>query len=318
MIKKLFAGLFGLAMMLPAVSAFTQEATIGSWAYGLEGSLGVKPEAGIFSNYSASFQGMTTWGGLSLDWIQGAKEEENQSGLKYMRTESGLLGSLFLELPIGDVFGLYGGGGLGFGFGGEDIAFAWKVDAGALVWLADLCYVKSGVVYDNIRDQLGISVGVGFKLEKEVTATYRNGDGTTFQRRFTKFLWEDNSTSNYVYADEFLSSELVNRYQKTTTASAYIAPKYEMKTSGGETVTTTLKDQYGRTIGTATSRTEERMEYVETEGSKYETHYYVYNVTVTRNWYTRTYYYKDRAPTTQKIYQDVESAVLVDTYTRTQ
>jgi hypothetical protein len=222
MIKKLLTGLFALWMILSTVSAFTQEAIVDSWAYGFEASLGVKPEAGIFNNYSASFQGMTTWGGLSVDWIQGAKEEKNQSGLTYMRIKSGLLGSLFLELPIGDVFGLYGGGGLGFGFGGEDIAFAWKVDAGALVWLADLCYVKSGVVYDNIRDQPGISVGVGFKLQKYVTATYRNGDGTTFQHRFTKFLWEDDSTSNYVYGDEFLSSEVVNRYQKTTTDSVYI------------------------------------------------------------------------------------------------
>jgi hypothetical protein len=53
-------------------------------------------------------------------------------------------------------------------------------------------------------------------------------------------------------------------------------------------------------------------------GGKLTTYYYVYDVTVTRNWYTRTWYYKDRDPTTERVYKDTESKMLVDTYFRTQ
>jgi hypothetical protein len=213
---------------------------------------------------------------------------------------------------MGNVFGIYAGGGLGLGIA-DDYFFAWKLDGGAMAWLFDLFYVKAGVSYDNIR-KLGIAIGVGFKLEKNVTATYRRADGSTFRHTFSKGRWEDDSTSNYVYEDNFEYSEVVNRYQKTTTTSTYTAPKYELKTSGGETVTTTLRDASGRTIATATSKTEEKSEYVQTEEGGYTMNYYVWNITVTRYWYTRTYYYQDRNPTTQRIYQDTESAVLVNSF----
>ncbi|MDR0624103.1 MAG: hypothetical protein LBG10_06700 [Treponema sp.] len=319
--RKLFTMTVLPAAMLFAAagSAFTQEALISEWGYGLETSFGVTPGSGLPDNYSLSFQGMHDAGlGLSLDWIKAA-DDKYRSGLM---VNSGLLGSALvgiIRLGYDTAFIPYVGGGLGVKFNGdEDVSFAWKVDGGAAAWLFETVYVKTGVSYDNIRQGLSITAGVGVKLQKTVSAEYRRGDGSTFRHTFTKYLWQDNSSSNYVYEDKFVSSEVVKTYQTTTTTSQYIAPVYEWKTSGGETVTTTFKDQYGRTTGTATSKTEEKREYVETKASGYKTTYYVYNVTVTRNWYTRTYYYKDSDPTTQRIYQDTESAVLVNSFSETE
>jgi hypothetical protein len=284
MSKKFLTELFRIVMITISVCVSAQEATISEWGYGLETSYGLSSGYSPDS-YSLSFQAMQPYGGWSIDWIQ-RNQDENSSGL--LAGKTGLLGSLFFGIPLGDVFELYGGGGLGIGFA-DEIFFAWKVDGGAMVWLFDLFYMKAGVTYDNIRE-LGISAGVGFKFEKNVTATYRRADGSTFRRTTSKARWEDDSTSNYVYEDKFESSEVVRTYQKTTTTSTYTAPEYEWKTSGGETVTTTFKDQHGRTTGTATSKTEEKRELVQTKDGGYTTNYYVWNVTVTRNWYTRTYY----------------------------
>jgi hypothetical protein len=126
-----------LALLWTAVSGFTQEIE----GIGLETSYNA-------ASYSLSLQTMTSYGGWSIDWIQ-------KSG------SSGFLGSLFLGLPIGDIFKLYGGGGLGIGID-DSYFFAWKVDGGAMVWLFDLFYVKAGVTYDNIRE-FAITAGLGLK-----------------------------------------------------------------------------------------------------------------------------------------------------------
>jgi hypothetical protein len=216
---------------------------------------------------------------------------------------------------MGNVFGIYAGGGLGLGIA-DDYFFAWKLDGGAMAWLFNLFYVKAGVTYDNIRE-LGISASVGFKLEKYVTATYRDYNGT-FRRTFTKNLWENNSTPNYVYEDKLDSSEIVRRYQKNTTTSSYTPAQYEFKTSGGETYNTTLKDRYGNTIATSTTTTPTRSEHVKTADAEITTRTYLWNVTVTRHWYTQTCFYKDRAPTTTRFYRDTESAVLVNSFSETE
>jgi hypothetical protein len=315
--KREFFILLGmLAMLFSAARVFTQEVAISPWGYGLETSLGVISGDELFSNYSVSIQGLHDFGyGLSLDWIHEEGKYENRGGLL---VGSGLLGSAFLGFPISKFFIPYAGGGLGIQSDGEDISFAWKVDAGIAAWLSGILYIKAGVTYDNIREDLGISAGVGFKVEKNVTAVYRNSDGSTFRRTFTKYLWQDNSTPNYVYGDKFESSELVRTYQKTMTSSSYIPAQYELKTSGGEKSTTTLRDRNGQTIGTATTTTPRKTETVKAKDAEITTRYYVYNVTVTRNWYTRTYYYKDRAPTTSRVYQDTESAVLVNSFSETE
>jgi hypothetical protein len=303
--------LAALAMLFAAAGAFTQEATPDFWCYGIEASLGVTPGDGLLDSYSFSIQGIHDTGlGLSLDWIHKEGKYEGHVGT----LGTGLLGSAFLGFLIGDFFIPYIGGGLGIEYTGTGISFAWKVDAGAAVRPSDVWYVKAGAMYDNVREDLGISVGVGIRLKKTVTATYR-GWG---ERTFTKYLWQDNSTPDSIYDDEFVSKEVVNRYRKTTTSSYYSPAQYETRSSGGETVTTTLKDRSGKTIGTATSTTDRTWEQVKTKDATTTTYYYVYDVTVTRNWYTRTYYYQDRSPATAKVYQDVESAVLVDRYSRTE
>jgi hypothetical protein len=299
-------------MMFSAIGAFAQEVEISPWGHGLEMSADLTSGDELFNSYSFSIQGISDFGlGFSVDWIHEEGKYENVSGLM---VGSGLLGSIFLGIPISRFFIPYVGGGLGVKFNDEDYGFAWKVDAGVVSWLFSLLYVKAGAMYDNIREDFAISVGVGLKLEKKVTATYRNADGSTFRRTFPKSLLQDNSTPDRVYGDKFESSEIVRTYQKTTTSSSYSPARYELKTSGGETSTTTLKDQSGRTIATATTSTPVKMEKVKTRDAEITTRYYVYNVTVTRNWYTRTWYYKDRAPTTSRVYQDTESAVLVNSF----
>jgi hypothetical protein len=305
-----------VAILLASISAFAQEVTISNWGYGLEVGMGVISGNELPKNYSVSFQGFTDYGlGLSLDFIKGP-EPANISGLM---VNSGLLGSVFLGLPLSNFFIPYVGGGLGFKFNGfDDTGFAWKVDGGVAAWLSNIVYVKAGVMYDNIRKDLGVSVGVGFKLTKTVSATYRDVDGSTFRRIFKKNIWENNSTPNAISEDKFVSSEVVRTYQKNTTDSTHTPAQYELKTSGGETVNTTLRDRHGKTIATATSKTPTKKELVKTADVKTITYTYVWNVTVTRYWYVRTWYYKDRAPITQRVYQDTESAVLVNQFSRTE
>jgi hypothetical protein len=303
-------------MLVSVVSVFSQESEITDWGKGLETSFGVSSGKGLPDNYSLSFQGVHDSGFcFSLDFIKAA-DDEHRSGLL---VNSGLLGSMFLGIPFSKYFIPYVGGGLGIKDnsqdGNDDIGFAWKLDGGAVSWLTSTMYAKAGVSYDNIRESISVSVGVGFKFEKIVTASYLDYDGSTFTHTFTKFLWNDDSTPAAVYEDEFESSEVVRTYKKTTTSSNYSPAQYEMKTSGGETLTTTLKDQRGVTVGTATTSTPRKYENVKTKDAAITTYYYIYNVTVKRNWYTRTWYYKDHAPITQKVYQDTESAVLVDTTT---
>jgi hypothetical protein len=309
---------FSLVILFTTVNAFTQEVEISPWGYGLETSFDITSLNGLPSNYSASFQGVhDDYGyGLSLDWIHKARDEYSSSKLWI---GSGLFVSAFGGLRLSKFFIPYVGGGLGIDFNdGESSNFtwAWKFDTGVISWLSNIMYVKVGVMHDDIRKDYVMSVGLGFKMEKSVTATYRDYNGT-FQRTFTKHLWNDNSTPNNLYDDKFDYSEIVRRYQRNTTSSSYSPPQYEYKTSGGETYRTTHEDQYGRTIGTSTTTTPEKSEFIRTQEGKTTTHYYLWNVTVTRKWYTRTYYYKDRAPTTKRIYQDSESAVLANSWTET-
>jgi hypothetical protein len=290
--KEFFVVIFCMVMLIVATGTFAQEATIIPWGHGLETGFGLTE--GYENDYSISFQGWHRYGsGWSIDWIS-RHHEEKDGNHSYVGFKGGLLGSLFLGFPIGDIFRPYVGGGIGIGFVGflGNNFFAWKLGAGLQAWFFDSFYITTGYTYDNIREH-SISVGVGFKLKKEVTSTYRNADGSTFRRTWTRFLWESNSTPDRIYADKFSHSEFVRRYQKTTSSTV-------------------------REMGRVQSR-------VALKGGGYSghdgdpgilrTYFYVYDVTVTRNWYTRTWYYKDRAPTTENIYEDVEAAVLVDTYT---
>jgi hypothetical protein len=270
-------------MLVSVVSVFAQESEITDWGKGLETSFGISSGKGLPDNYSLSFQGVHDLGfGFSLDFIKAA-DDENRSGLL---VNSGLLGSVFLGFPFSKYFIPYVGGGLGikdnFQDGSDDIGFAWKLDGGASSWLTNTMYAKAGVQYDNIRESISVSVGVGFKFEKTVTASYLDYDGSTFTRTFTKFLWNDNSTPNYIVDKTFLQSEIVSRIRKNVTSVA----------------------------------TESYIPGTRTEPSKIGRVYQIidtYEITVTRDWYTQTYYYKDSAPTSERIYTDTESKVLVDT-----
>ncbi|GHU80536.1 hypothetical protein FACS189468_0620 [Spirochaetia bacterium] len=168
--KLFFAGFFNLAILFSAVSAFTQE-----WGYGVETSSGVLSGNGLFSTYSFSIQGVHDAGfGWSLDYIKGLDVDEWVNGEHYqssgMAVNSGLLGSVFLGFRLSQYFIPYAGGGLGFKFNDDGaLSFGWKVDAGILSWPINRLYVKAGVMYDNIREDLGVSVGVGFKFAKKVT-----------------------------------------------------------------------------------------------------------------------------------------------------
>ncbi|GHV88813.1 hypothetical protein AGMMS50267_11730 [Spirochaetia bacterium] len=165
--KIFFAGFFSLAMLFSAVSAFTQE-----WGYGLETSSGVLSGDGFFSTYSFSLQGVHDSGyGLSLDYIKGLDVDEWVDGVHHQSSGySGLLGSVFLGYNLSKYFIPYAGGGLGFKINGSgDMSFGWKVDAGIISWPTNRLYVKAGAMYDNIREDLGIAVGLGFKFAKNVT-----------------------------------------------------------------------------------------------------------------------------------------------------
>jgi hypothetical protein len=330
--KKYF---FIVMMLYAAFNAFAQEVTISPKGYGVEMSGGIPSgEENFFHSYSASFQSMMPGKGWSLDgmswsldYIANFKDDTNDYIANFKDDTNGyagLLGSLFFGFPIGTVFELYGGGGLGVKFlpygGYETIEFAWKVDGGVLVWVSDIGYVKAGVMYDSVRENTNISVGLGVRLFKYITDTYYNDDGTTFPHTITKLRWlDDNSTYNAIYSDKFERSEVVRRYRKTTNSSIYTPSFSRVRTSGGEVLTTEIKDTRGNTIATATTRTPRKAEVVKSGEAKVTTTYYVYDVTVTRNWYTRTWYYKDdRGTVTQKVYQDTESAVLVDEYSETE
>jgi hypothetical protein len=106
-------------------------------------------------------------------------------------------------------------------------------------------------------------------------------------------------TQEATYTDKFTNSEVVRRYQKTTTSSSY--------TREGQQFNTLSYGSNGEVYGHPGS-----------PGYLIKTMYYnVYEVTVTRNWYTRTWHYKDnRTPTTQRVYKDTESSVLVNKYSR--
>ena len=139
---------------------------------------------------------------------------------------------------------------------------------------------------------------MGFILNScvSVTGIYRNADGSTFERTWDRFIWEDTSTPDRIYEDKFSRSEVVRRYQKTTSETVRGPARH---------MTASAASEGGGIIGSD-----------HFEPGTLTTYYYVYNVTVTRNWYTRTWYYKDRAPTTENVYEDVESSVLVNQYSR--
>ena len=115
--KAVFTGFFGLAMLSAAAGTFAQEPRMNGWSYGLETSCSLTSGYGIPGSYSASLRGVVenSISGLSLDWIQ-------------RDTKSGLLGSVFLGLPlVGGFLGPYLGGGLGFGIEGGDIFLRGKL-----------------------------------------------------------------------------------------------------------------------------------------------------------------------------------------------
>jgi hypothetical protein len=317
--RRIFIGFFGLMMMILVTSTHAQEVKASPWGYGFETSFSLKSGYEIPNSFSVSFQGIAdSGGGLSLDFI--ALNGEYSDGLSNSSGiySGGLLGSLFLGFPIGKIFRPYVGGGIGYGFHPEKDFFAWKADAGITAWLFDIWYVQTGAKYDNVRDGFSISVGTGIKLKKTVSDLYRNADDSTFRRTWTRSISDKTGTPHRIYGDRFEYSEVVKTYQTTTTSSSYSPAKYEIKTSGGEILTTNFQDKSGRHIGTATTSTPYKSELVKTRDATLTTRYYVYNVTVNRNWYTRTWYYKDRGPTTERVYQDVESGVLVNMFSDTE
>jgi hypothetical protein len=319
--KKIICYFFGLVLLIVVTSTFAQEVEISPWGSGFETSFSLKSGYEIPNSFSVSFQSiLDSGGGLSLDFIalNGEYSNGTSSASGFLSNGGGLLGSLFLGFPIGNIFRPYVGGGIGYGWNPEKGFFAWKVDTGITTWLFDSWYVQTGVTYDNVRKGFGISVGTGFKLNKKVTDLYRNADGSTFRRTWNTRIWDNSGTPYRIYGDSFAYSEVVRTYQTTTSSSSYSPAQYEIKTSGGEILTTKFQDQYGLPIGTATTSTPYRSETVKTRDAEITTRYYVYNVTVTRNWYTRTWYYKDRGPTTEMVYQDVESAVLVNMFSDTE
>jgi hypothetical protein len=140
-----------MVILFATISAFTQEIMLAEWGYGLDAGMGVMSGNELPGNYSFSFQGLHDSGlGLSLDYIKGL-DRADSSGLL---VRAGLLGSVFLGIPLSQFFIPYVGGGLGVKFNDldEDTGFAWKVDGGVAAWLTDILYVKAGVMYDNIRE----------------------------------------------------------------------------------------------------------------------------------------------------------------------
>jgi len=212
-------------------------------------------------SFSISFQGiLDQGGGLSLDLIalNGDYENGNEYRSGLFSNGGGILGSLFLGIPIGNIFKPYLGGGIGYTWNPEKGFFAWKVDAGITAWITNSWYFQTGAVY-----------------------------------------------------------EVISVYERTTNNSIYNPAQYDIRTSGGEVLRTEFQDRNGIPIEAATTSTPEKTELVRTQDASVTTYYYKWEITVTRNWYTRTWHYKDRAPTTEIIYQDVETAVLLDNWART-
>jgi len=312
---------FCFAILFISLDLFAQDTEVSSLGYGFETSFSLKSGYEMPDSFSISFQGMfDLGGGLSLDFI--ALNGEYQNGNIYssglLSNGGGLLGSLFLGFPIGNIFRPYLGGGIGYGWNPENGFFAWKVNTGLTAWVTNSWYLQTGATYDNVRKGFSITLGTGIKLFKTVTDYYRNADGTTFKRTWNNILlWDNSGTPNRIYGDEFTSSEVIRQYRQTTNDSVYNPAQYDVMTSGGEILRTEFLDRNGIPIGTAITSTPKKTEIVQTQEASLTTYYYVWEVTVTRNWYTRTWYYKDRAPTIERIYQDVESAVLVDNWSRT-
>jgi hypothetical protein len=140
-----------LAMLGAAAGGFAQKAALNKWAYGLEASYNA-------AACSLSFQTMFPYGGWSVDFIHRSWDENSGEVFGGI---NGFRGSLFLGIPIGAVFELYGGGGVGFEFSAGGGGFVWKVDGGALAWLLEILYVKARITYDSIRE-FAVTAGVGY------------------------------------------------------------------------------------------------------------------------------------------------------------
>jgi len=168
---------------------------------------------------------------------------------------------LYLSLPVNSMFRPYLGGGIGRGgiiASYHNPYFAWKAAAGTTIWFnSKRWFLSTGVSCDNVRKDLGVAIGIELKLNKTVQGIL-NQNGSTFEHPFDKYILQDNNTPDSFYTDKFDHSEVVNRHKKTSTKSHYTSANYEFQTSGGEKVTTTLKDSSGNTVGTATSETSKK------------------------------------------------------------
>ncbi|GMO20795.1 MAG: hypothetical protein Pg6A_07690 [Termitinemataceae bacterium] len=313
-----FAMFFSLIMLFTDNSAFADEVEYsGGFAFGIEAGLGVVGNGPLnygvannfdrLMNFSASIQLARISGslGLSLDWITGNEQEyissDGWNSYTANLINSGYCFSLFYEFLKGKSnFTPYLGAGLGFllweengSWATEEPPFedslAWKLDAGVFVWLYKSYYIKTGVTYDNVRNGLSVTMGIGLTPHKSITAMYIDENGKPFPHKFTISVFAKNVSPDFFYSDNFDYSEVVDRKRVTTRKSLWRPGVWD---SGA-----------GLTAGRGWVR-----------DAKTETVHYVHDVTVTRNWYTRTYYYKDRKPTTEKFYQDSDSAVLVDSY----
>jgi opacity protein-like surface antigen len=288
----------GFIMLFATSGVSAQNIEVSPWGYGLATSFGLTAENGIPDSYSLSFHGWhREGGGMSIDWIS---QRLTSQGHNYELTGSrnGILGSIFMGIPVGNVFRPYIGGGLGVGFdlgdaGNSGTFFAWKLDAGMLAWLTDAFFIKTGYSFDNIR-QHSVSVGVGFRLRKNVTGRYRNADGTTFERTWTRFIWESSRTPESIFSDTFSHSEIIDRFQRTTI----------YHTTGIRRVRGRTSVLGGGMVGNPGS------------GGELIAHFSVYEITVTREWFRRTWYYQTRSPRTEIVFRDVESVILVDYHMR--
>ena len=279
-----------LILFITATSIFAQEVSVSPWGYGFETGIGVVKK--YEKNYSISFQSWHRYGsGWSVDWISRNNKINNDenyfAGIKF-----GILGSLYLGFPLGKIIRPYAGGGIGIGFTGfENRFFSWKAGAGMQIWFFDSFYLTTGYTYDNIREH-SISIGIGLKFKKNVTSFYMNTDGSKFQRTWDRFIWESNVTPERIYEDNFLESMTIDRYQKTTNYTT------RENYSGGNYMSTEGSGVSGNPL----------------TGGRLITYYSVYEITVTRELFTRSWYYKNSPPTAEIVYKDTESSVLVDTY----
>jgi hypothetical protein len=127
---------------------------------GVETSYGLESGYELPGNYSLSLLFAAQTG--ALDWVMAFDLiQGNYDGPERL----GFLVSMSLGPNIGNVLSLYGGAGVGLKFGGNDEGvlglFAWKLEAGIMVWPFNIAYVKAGAMYDNVRNDMSISVGVG-------------------------------------------------------------------------------------------------------------------------------------------------------------